>query len=475
MHGTVAAALQNSDTQMISTQEKRELVARILKSRWFNKSDRLSSFLLHICELDLQGRAQEISEYQIGRAIFERPENYDPSADGIVRSHASRLRMRLGQYYSREGRSEAIRLTVPRGGYLPCFTLHDPDRSHDAEEKSDGRDLPEPLSVAVTSSSTLRAHPADAESTGVTMMEKTGDAPVRYRNSSARLAWSIVAVFAVLLIAMYVHERRMYASFQSSAVAQYNAPQHPLWNAMFRREEPTTIVVGDSSLVIWQDFMNRSLDLAGYLDSSYRTAVSANATSLQKKVSLMAARRYTSIVDLEVVQSFTRIAQSVGGSIDPRYARDVRPNDLKQGNIILIGTAETNPWVTIFEHDMNFVFDKDRVNQVYSIINRNPQKGEPSRWVYRENDIHHRVYGVVAYLPNLTADANVLLLEGTAMAGTECARDFITDDALLLPFLNEIRRPDGRIPYFEVVLGTDNIDGSAVQIKILAWRIVSPK
>jgi hypothetical protein len=175
-------------------------------------------------------------------------------------------------------------------------------------------------------------------------------------------------------------------------------------------------------------------------------------------------------VDLEVVQGMTRIAQSAGGSLDMRYARDIRPNDLKQGNIILIGTAETNPWVQLFEKDMDFVFYKDRINQTYSIINRNPQKGEPARWDYTENDTQHRVYGVVAYLPNLTADANVLILEGTAMAGTECARDFLTDDTQLMPFLKKIQRPDGKIPHFEVVLGSNNISGSAGRSSIIAWR-----
>jgi hypothetical protein len=113
---------------------------------------------------------------------------------------------------------------------------------------------------------------------------------------------------------------------------------------------------------------------------------------------------------------------------------------------------------------------KDRVNQIYSVINRDPQKGEPARWDYRESDTQHRVYGVVAYLPNLTADANVLILEGTAMAGTECARDFITDDAQLLPFLKKIQHADGKLPHFEIVLGTDNINGSAVKSSVLAWR-----
>ena len=108
-----------------------ELVERIVASPCFVKSPRLCSFLIYICDLFLRGRADEINELNIGEALFDRPANYDPSADGIVRSHASRLRQRLDQYFSEEGAQEPIRLLIPKGGYMPVFeprTLATPRR-----------------------------------------------------------------------------------------------------------------------------------------------------------------------------------------------------------------------------------------------------------------------------------------------------------------------------------------------------------
>jgi hypothetical protein len=69
---------------------------------------------MHLCELALDGRSDEINEQSIGEALFERAPNYDPSIDGIVRSHASRLRQRLEQYFSEEGAHETVRLSIPR-------------------------------------------------------------------------------------------------------------------------------------------------------------------------------------------------------------------------------------------------------------------------------------------------------------------------------------------------------------------------
>ena len=101
-----------------------ELAERIVASPSFIRSPRLCSLLMHLCDLALHGRSDEISEQSIGVALFERAPNYDPSIDGIVRSHASRLRQRLEQYFSEEGAHETMRLSIPKGGYTPLFEIH---------------------------------------------------------------------------------------------------------------------------------------------------------------------------------------------------------------------------------------------------------------------------------------------------------------------------------------------------------------
>jgi hypothetical protein len=56
------------------------------------------------------------------------------------------------------------------------------------------------------------------------------------------------------------------------------------------------------------------------------------------------------------------------------------------------------------------------------------------------------------------------------MAGTEAAADFVFDDTLLLPFLSKIRNPDGSMPYFEVLLQSSSMNGSASQLRVIAYR-----
>ena len=186
----------------------------------------------------------------------------------------------------------------------------------------------------------------------------------------------------------------------------------------------------------------------------------------------LANRRYTSIVDLKTILSLKDRAQGLGSEVSVRYARDLRPNDFKTGDVILLGSSEADPWDELYEHNMNFVFQDD-YKGVFSILNRSPRPGEPEHWESRRDDPQRRVFGVVAYLPSLAGDGNALLLEGTGMSGTEAGMDFVLDDAQLLPFLDRIRKSDGTLPHFELLLETHNIGASAVRSQIVASRIIN--
>jgi hypothetical protein len=186
----------------------------------------------------------------------------------------------------------------------------------------------------------------------------------------------------------------------------------------------------------------------------------------------LANRRYTSMVDLDAILSLKDRARTLGSEVSVRYARDLRPNDFKTGTVILLGMSSANPWVELFEHNMNFIL-KDDFTKAFWVVNRNPQKGEPTRWETLRSDPQRGVFGLVAYVPNLAGDGNALILEGISMAGTEAATDFVNDDGQLLPFLKQIRRPDGTLPHFELLLETHNMGASAVRSQILAWRTMN--
>lgn len=450
-----ASRKRSDPTLAESSDARRELLRRVLNSPTFQKSERLSSLLSFVCEMTLQGREQEINEQRIGEAVFMRARDYDSSVDGIVRTQASRLRTRLELYFSSDGAKEPVQIVIPRGGYVPRF------KSRTLLKFK--QDLPTSDDSEAGLAASLSKDSAEQLAGGAPEL-RASESPRWY--ASATAPWILVAILPVLVVwglAFGLKQRN------ANKTAPVTLP-HPLWDTIFAENQITLIVYGDSGLVMWQNFANRDVHLAEYLSRDYMKQSPPSASVNQTLLMSLGGRRYTSIVDLDIAETMQQMAMARNVKTEHRYARDLLPNDLKQGNVVLVGTAEANPWVELFEANMNFYFHNDRKNQVFSVINRVPKGSEPKQWDSAYNDAAHRVFAVVAYLPNLSGQGNALLLEGTSMAGTESAWDFVSDDSQLLPFLQRIRKPNGSIPHFEAVLGTNNVNGSAGKNVLLAWR-----
>jgi len=98
----------------------------ILASADFAQSVRLQKFLRFIVEETLSGRGAALKEYTIALDVFDRDESFDPQTSSIVRVEASRLRAKLERYNAVEGNNDAIRISLPSGGYEPEFQTAGP-------------------------------------------------------------------------------------------------------------------------------------------------------------------------------------------------------------------------------------------------------------------------------------------------------------------------------------------------------------
>ena len=100
--------------------ERAELQA-ILGSQPFVRSPALAQLLSYLCEKVFAGESAQIKEYCVAVEVFGRPSSFDQDSDAIVRVQANRLRKRLAEYYSAEGSTHALRITIPVGQYVPVF------------------------------------------------------------------------------------------------------------------------------------------------------------------------------------------------------------------------------------------------------------------------------------------------------------------------------------------------------------------
>jgi hypothetical protein len=148
--------------------ERRELET-LLGSAAFSRAPNLHRFLEFIGSRYFEGRADEIKEYTVAVHALNRPEDFDPRADTIVRVTAVALRKRLEQYYASEGASHPVHVELPPGQYIPRFV-------HRAESPAESEPSP----------------PADP---------KGGEAPPPSRRHAALAALTVVVALAAAAVA----------------------------------------------------------------------------------------------------------------------------------------------------------------------------------------------------------------------------------------------------------------------------------
>src|SRR5438445_2552149 len=100
-----------------------EELDKILASPGFARNERLGGFLRFVVQQKIQGKADELKETVIGVEVFGRKPDYDPRGDAVVRMEAARLRVRLAEYYAGPGASDAVRIEIPKGAYIPQWQM----------------------------------------------------------------------------------------------------------------------------------------------------------------------------------------------------------------------------------------------------------------------------------------------------------------------------------------------------------------
>lgn len=430
------------------TDERWLLVEQILASRTFAKAARLSSFLTYVSRQTLEGRADQINEQQIGIHVFSRSPAYQANDDSIVRSQARLLRHKLEEYFEHERPGSPLILHIPKGGYVPVF-----QRSPQLEPvKPDVQALAD-APAAIPSPLVLVPAPRAAAE--------------KHRAIPAWLGWLVAALLLTALAAEQVV--RAVSHPQSSGM------QRLLWAAILNKDRGALIVSSDDALVLVQELTRNPVSLDDYLSGSYLEKSSLPAGPVPLSASWLNAHQYTSMADLSLAMRIARVPEAMSVRPEVRYARNVRMDDIKNRNVILIGGIGANPWVSLFDGQLNFAVNYDwKAAQGY-VANRSPRAGEQPRYEeFGPGGIKHN-YGVLAFLSGVGGAGDALLFEGTGMAGTESAADFLFNEDAFNAFVKQMGGPrNGRLPHFEVLLETPSIGGDAPQERVIAYRVLDP-
>jgi hypothetical protein len=415
-----------------------KLAQRIAGSEIFARSEFLPKFLLYICDRQLSGRTHEITEQQIGERVFGRPAGYSPGEDNIVRNYAGQLRKRLEMYYDREGKHDAVAISVPRGGYVPLFQprvlIGDPSQPDAGPvEPLPANEKPLPL------------------------------APTRTPGNRNWLMFALGAAVCALVFSAALLGYRALRNRVSYS------PSHPLWASLFSTNQDTFVVPADSGLGILQNLTAEPAALADYANGKYLSSVKSSEMD-DANLDDLRTQRYTSIVDLAISSRLARLPEVIPNRFVMRYARDLRMDDLRNGNAILLGAIHTDPWVSLLQQDLNFQFVCEKHVNECRIVNLHPAPGELPTYASPASNPSQRTFAVIAFLPNLSRTGHLLLIGGLNMAGTQAAADMLLESKSIQPILQRARQPDGSLQPFELLVETSSLGAEALPSRVIAAR-----
>jgi hypothetical protein len=437
-------AVQDESLRSFTDQDPRwKLAERIVAAPGFAKSTRLSTLLLYIVEQSLHGKDKELSEQCIGERLFGRPIGYDPRDDNIVRAHASRLRQRLDIYFREDGKEEPLQITIPRGSYVPLFQRMDVTPSFES-------------SYSEQTESTETGH--------------SPPLPERWPGLQ-RINWKHVVGSVVCLLLLALPITKLVRDRRIRVLALNRCPTKKLWSSMFSGNRDTLIVPADSSLIVLKSLTRHPVSIADYASGRYLSDINCEKPCDRRLLQTLAAHRYTSLADLKFAVSLTHMPEALPSRTEIRYARDLQLDDLKQANLILIGSLEADPWLELFQHQMNFILQDDKLKGPLQIENKKPMPGERSSYLYDEHDPSHFGFASVAFLPNLSGTGSVLVVQGFTLAGTQAAAEFVADDRDFDSLFDPVVERQQALPHFEILLRTMDVNGIGSRPSILAYRI----
>ncbi len=403
---------------MLSTSSDiRPELDQILESHWFRESAQLQKFLRYVVEETLAGRQDGLKEYSLGVAVFHRPPDYDPRTDAIVRVQASQLRKRLTSYYEHEGRNSTLRISLPRGGYVPVWSETEPE--------------PHPA---------LPAPPAAS--------------PPRRRSIGRSLFWAGVAAGAVIvtiafLLAIWLQKRPpAYAS--------------ALWGPFVSSKAETIVSFGvpvfysGGGFFIRDTAANTPNQLTGERYDRIVRALGAPVFPQQDV--------YTGIGDMLGTYAVGHWLEGHGVRISLANSHNIGHTDILGKNLVVVSSVRFQTLLQEMQLPSRFTF----VPQISGFAVQNPGPGESAQYTEMSGAGVDTSYALIRLWPGKPSGYRILYVTGINTWATLGAAQYAVNPQKNADLQRRLDAdpPDGpkgrKSPFFEVLL---RIEGRNYQVR----------
>jgi hypothetical protein len=339
------------------------------------------------------------------------------------------------------GIDHTVRIEIPLGGYVPSFTA--PGMEPGQPRK--------PVLVERTVSSAI-----DSPSPSLAKTRRSW--PRMLAGTCLLISYSTALIWLTCFV-----------------MARTGTPRHApepassLWAAMLQGPGNTYIVPPDAGLNLVEDLSHQSIALADYLRGGYLDLPLPGVDP--QSVTDLRTQQLTGFVNLQMIATVARLSEYSPAHVLLRFPRDLRFDDLKSANAVIIGSECSNPWVVIAGSTANFQIHCNSGMQGATIVNLKPQPGEAVSYTSHWNEPTHETYAVISYVPNLSGYGKLLLLGGLDAAATQAVGEALLRPETITPILQRARRPDGSLAAFEILLRSTSIQANATDTHIIASRI----
>lgn len=406
-----------------STSEIHAELERILASRWLRESQQLSALLKHVVEATLEGQTDGLKEYSLGLEVFHRHSGYDPKNDAIVRVQASVLRKRLASYYEHEGAGSTVRITLPRGGYVPEF-----------EEVGRKQSIP------------------------ATVPEVPVPAPQRgFQSRVLVLGLALAFIGATAGVWMW----------QRAASPPVECPE--LWSAFLQPGVETVasfgvplFFSGGSGLYVRDTQVNKLSDNPERIE---RVGRSLGLTFRpQEDV-------YTGVGDAIGTHYVARWLERRGVAASVANSNYIGPSDVEGKNLVVVASARFQTLLQQMDLPREIVFNPNGSSGTFELMR--PLPGEAKDYAPRSSDTGVSTsYAVVSLWPGSQPGRRVLYLSGIETWSTQGAAHYVLDGAQMAQLHERLQEdpedgPLGRkSPYLQVLL---RVEGKKNVVRAAAY------
>ncbi|HEY0080759.1 MAG TPA: hypothetical protein VGB73_19310 [Pyrinomonadaceae bacterium] len=458
----------------LGKEQKLEQLERVLQSRTLHNSESLKAFLRFVVEKTIVNQEAQLKEYTIATEVFGRNSDYDPRIDSVVRVQAGRLRTKLQEYYTTEGKSDPLIIDLPKGHYYPVFTPATPEPVHDAPSI-----FTPPPDEEATNGHASAQHAQPALPNG----QPRADADVEPEKRASKtppmlllILTGVILILSFVVVALYFSNREMRR--QAGVSSSLDAEElKTVWGAFLNDPDPTLLVLSNPTVY---RFLNESDPQAQARRAIRLKAEEARAmseapefkgqwTGGQEPQLIPSLGMYTGMGEAIGLHRLTDLFRSANKDILLKQSRQVSASDLKYRNVILLGSIYVNEWSRKLPTDESFVYTFNA-----TIENRRPQPNEEREYrpQFDEQTGELRVdYALITVKPNVSGENAVMTLAGIYSEGTEAAAEFVTTKNHLTTLAQRLRQLGGAgAPprYYQALLKVGVENGTPTTITLLA-------